>query len=71
MGCDSFNAATNDPFWYVVDVPFARIITYSTDSNYTEGSPQHAWLKDQLELANTAAERAVRPWVLLAGHKPM
>lgn len=69
--CDSFNAADHDPFWYTVEVPHATVITYSTDSNYSVGSPQRRWLEAELAKANSLASRAARPWLLVAGHKPM
>jgi hypothetical protein len=67
----SFEFSEGNPYWYAVDAGHARIITYSTDSDLTESSPQRQWLKTELEAANTPAARAVHPWVLLMGHKPM
>ena len=67
----SFDFATGNPYWWAVDVGHARIITYSTDTNLTAGSPQRKWLQVELEAANTAKARAAHPWVLLMGHKPM
>eukprot|EP00747_Dinoflagellata_sp_TGD_P180773 gnl/TRDRNA2_/TRDRNA2_33810_c0_seq1.p1 gnl/TRDRNA2_/TRDRNA2_33810_c0~~gnl/TRDRNA2_/TRDRNA2_33810_c0_seq1.p1 ORF type:complete len:368 (+),score=35.78 gnl/TRDRNA2_/TRDRNA2_33810_c0_seq1:78-1106(+) len=70
-GCDSFNAVEGDPFWYAVNVGHARLVTYSTDSNYSKGSKQYEWLRRELSMANRPEKRAVRPWLLLFGHKPM
>ena len=70
--CDSFNgAADTDPWWYSVALPHATLVTYSTDSNMSAGSRQYEWLARELAAANTPAARAERPWLLLAGHKPM
>lgn len=70
--CDSFNGAADaDPWWYSIDVPYATLVTYSTDSNYTRGSRQYQWLDAELARASAPEVRAVRPWLLLAGHKPM
>ena len=35
--------------------------------NYTQGSPQYAWLDATLG----AVDRSVTPWVVVAGHRPM
>ena len=67
----SFDQTEGDPYWWAVDAGYARIVTYSTDSNLTKGSAQYLWLADELEAANTPAARAERPWLLLMGHKPM
>jgi hypothetical protein len=67
----SFGNAVGNPFWWAADAGHARIITYSSDSNLTKGSAQYAWLAAELAAANAPAARAVHPWLLLMGHKPM
>jgi hypothetical protein len=67
----SFDFSEGNAYWWSVNVGHAKIITYSTDSNLTTGSPQREWLKKELEAANQPESRASHPWVLLMGHKPM
>jgi hypothetical protein len=54
----SFDFSDGNPYWYALNAGHARIITYSTDSNLTEGSPQRLWIKKELEAANTPGEWA-------------
>ena len=38
----------------------------------TEGiRAQYEWLVADLEAANTPENRAMRPWIIVMGHKPM
>ena len=67
----SFDNVVEQPFWYALDYGHARVITYSTDTNLTKGSPQYQWLAAELAHADLPASRATHPWVLLMGHKPM
>lgn len=67
----SFDNIVEQPFWYALDYGYARVITYSTDTNLAKGSPQYNWLAAELAHADLPASRATHPWVLLMGHKPM
>lgn len=68
-----FAPASNSgsPYWYSWSYRSARFIVISTDSDYTPGSPQHRWLEMELAAADTPEARAVRPWVIVTGHKPI
>jgi len=68
---ESYGNSVGNPFWYGVNHGHARIITWSSDSNLTKGSPQWLFLEKELEKANTPSARATHPWLLLMGHKPM
>jgi hypothetical protein len=39
----------------------------STEHNYTIGSPQWLWLKNDLE----NVDRAITPWIVFGGHRAM
>lgn len=67
----SYANSVGGPFWYGINAGHARIITWSSDSNLTKGSPQYMYLEEELAKANTPAARATHPWLLLMGHKPM
>jgi hypothetical protein len=57
---------TNEP-WWSYDVGLIHFVGMSTEHNYTEGSPQWRWLKNDLETVN----RTATPWVIFGGHRAM
>jgi len=62
--------------WYSFVLGPMRIIMIWSDAFVQPGletlaSKQHAWLEVQLAHANTAIERQKRPWIIVAGHRPM
>lgn len=58
-------------FWYERSVPGVQIIIMSTEHSFTVGSSQFTWLDNVLETANLPENRAIRPFVIVYGHKPM
>jgi Calcineurin-like phosphoesterase len=59
--------ASVDAPWWSYDVGLVHLIGISTEHNYTTGSPQWLWLKDDLESIN----RTITPWVIFGGHRAM
>eukprot|EP00057_Strongylocentrotus_purpuratus_P016056 XP_011670530.1 PREDICTED: iron/zinc purple acid phosphatase-like protein isoform X1 [Strongylocentrotus purpuratus] len=63
-----------DEMWYSFDMGKAHFVSYSTEiyftgySDYLQRS-QIEWLRDDLQRANK--ERAIRPWIIAFGHRPM
>lgn len=63
---NSEKCTTNEP-WWSYDVGLIHFVGMSTEHNYTEGSPQWKWLKNDLETVN----RTLTPWVIFGGHRAM
>jgi hypothetical protein len=61
-----FPAKTDTP-WWSYEVGLIHFIGMSTEHNYTTGSPQWLWLKNDLE----KVDRAVTPWIIFGGHRAM
>lgn len=57
----------NALFWYSFDYGSAHIVHISSEHDFTPGSPQFAWLEQDLK----AVDRAVTPWLIVASHRPM
>jgi hypothetical protein len=55
--------------WWSQDVGLAHLISMSSEKDYSEGSPQYAWLQQDLEAANS--NRAQRPWIIMMAHRPL
>ncbi|XP_067932184.1 acid phosphatase type 7-like [Watersipora subatra] len=59
--------------WYSFDAGLAHFISYSTEVYFTDGqvyvARQYEWLQQDLAEANR--NRAVRPWIIAFGHRPM
>uniref|UniRef100_A0A3B3V190 Purple acid phosphatase n=1 Tax=Poecilia latipinna TaxID=48699 RepID=A0A3B3V190_9TELE len=66
-----------ESLWYSWDLGSAHIISFSTEVYfYLEYGmdlifKQYNWLKQDLEEANKPENRAVRPWIITMGHRPM
>lgn len=56
-------------FWWSFDVGFAHFTMISSEHDYSPGSPQYEWIKNDLEKANS--RRNIRPWIFVTAHKPM
>jgi len=67
-----FTMPGNNNMWYSFDVGPLHILSFSTESSwgmpYTPGSPQYAFIEQDLKAA--AANRANVPWILVVGHRP-
>jgi hypothetical protein len=59
--------ATTDKPWWSYDVGLIHFVGMSSEHNFTTGSEQWLWLKNDLE----SVDRAVTPWVLYGSHRPM
>jgi acid phosphatase type 7 len=59
--------AKNDMPWWSYDIGLIHLVGISTEHNFTIGSPQWIWLKN--DLANV--DRAVTPWIIFGGHRAM
>ena len=44
-----------------------HFVSISTEHDFRRGSPQYAWLVNDLQLIN----RTLSPWVVFSGHRPM
>ncbi|XP_029937763.1 acid phosphatase type 7 isoform X1 [Myripristis murdjan] len=66
-----------ESLWYSWDLGSAHIISLSTEVYFylMFGQEllfkQYEWLKKDLEEANKPENRAVRPWIITMGHRPM
>ncbi len=63
--------AESEGFYYTRQVPGAQLIFMSTEHSFTAGSSQFTWLENVLETANLPENRAIQPFVIIYGHKPM
>ncbi len=59
-------SVTNKP-WWSYDVGLIHFVGMSTEHNFTTGSEQWHWLRN--DLANV--DRSVTPWVVFGGHRAM
>ncbi|CAH1784387.1 unnamed protein product [Owenia fusiformis] len=63
--------------WYSFNVGLAHIVAISTEvyfyTNYgtKQIQEQYKWLQRDLEVAASAENRKIRPWIIVFGHKPM
>ncbi|KAJ8605507.1 hypothetical protein CTAYLR_000037 [Chrysophaeum taylorii] len=51
--------------WWSRTVGLARVVTMATEYNFTRGSPQWEWLRDDL----ASVDRSVTPWIIFGGHR--
>jgi len=82
MPCDESGGTEN--MWYSFNYGQAHFVSISTETDFP-GSPegqgslandgpfgdQLGWLEADLARADSPAERAVRPWVFVSGHRPI
>lgn len=54
-------------FWWSLDQGSVHIAMINTELPLAAGSPQHVWLAADL----AAVDRAVTPWVIVSGHRPL
>lgn len=59
----------NGNFWFTFTVGSIKVISLSSQSNYTQGSPQWLWAKQ--ELTHAAANRHNVPWIFVTIHRPL
>ena len=57
----------NGIWWYSYDYGMVHFTVFSTEHNFTSGSPQYQWLLHDLKSVN----RKTTPWLILLGHRPM
>lgn len=74
----SFNKGKQNNFYYSFNVGPVHFISFSTEFYYyVEYSGrealqlQYEWLEKDLAQASSPSERAVRPWIVVFGHRPM
>uniref|UniRef100_A0A3Q2ZCJ5 Purple acid phosphatase n=1 Tax=Kryptolebias marmoratus TaxID=37003 RepID=A0A3Q2ZCJ5_KRYMA len=66
-----------ESLWYSWNLGSAHIISFSTEVYFylKYGKDllfkQYEWLKNDLEEANKPENRALRPWIITMGHRPM
>ena len=61
-------------YWYSWDIQKVHFIAYSTEvyfANTEDIERQYRWLEQDLIKANSAKNRAERPWIIAYGHRPM
>ena len=61
------NGNGNQPWWYSFEYGLVHFTVFSTEHNFTRGSPQHMWLMNKLKSVN----RSRTPWLILATHRPL
>eukprot|EP01137_Pigoraptor_chileana_P005746 Opistho-2@49209 len=57
--------------WFAFDYSFIHFISISTEHATDSSSEQWRWLAEELERSNTEAQRAVTPWLIVYGHRPL
>merc|ERR1719247_190652 len=58
-------------FFYSFDYGPVHFVSYSSEHTFTKGSQQHAFLQRDLAAAAAPAARALRPWIVVFGHRPL
>ena len=56
----------NQPWWYSFEYGLVHFTVISTEHNFTRGSPQYTWLKNDLKSVN----RSRTPWLIMTQHRP-
>ncbi len=54
-------------WWYSFDYGIVHYTVFSTEHNFTAGSPQHQWLAADLK----SVDRSVTPWLVVMSHRAM
>ena len=57
----------NSLWWYSYDYGMVHFTVFSTEHNFTVGSPMYRWLERDLK----SLDRKLTPWVIVVGHRPM
>ena len=57
----------NSLWWYSYDYGLAHFTVFSTEHNFTAGSPLYQWLERDLK----SVDRRKTPWLIVVGHRPM
>jgi len=57
----------NGNFWYSIDYGNVHFTMFSTEHNFTIGSPQYNWIEQDFKKANM---KNPRPWIIFSGHRP-
>eukprot|EP01102_Stenamoeba_stenopodia_P015769 TRINITY_DN5425_c0_g1_i1.p1 TRINITY_DN5425_c0_g1~~TRINITY_DN5425_c0_g1_i1.p1 ORF type:complete len:512 (+),score=90.16 TRINITY_DN5425_c0_g1_i1:56-1591(+) len=70
----SFNSShtgemNSTSFWWSLDYAQVHIVTLSGVHDFKNGSEQYAWI--EADLAQAAANRKIRPWIIVTCHYPM
>jgi len=56
----------NQNNWFSVDLPLVHFTVFSTEHNFSMGSPQYQWLEADLAKVNHSKQ-----WLIVSGHRPM
>ena len=57
----------NSIWWYSYDYGLVHFTVFSTEHNFTAGSPLYQWLERDLK----SVDRDKTPWLIAVGHRPM
>ena len=57
----------NQPWWYSFEYGLVHFTILSSEHNFTSGSQQYTWLKNDLKSVN----RSRTPWLILILHRPI
>ena len=57
----------NQPWWYSFEYGLVHFTVLSTEHNFTQGSPQHTWLRNEL----SSVDRSRTPWLIVSCHRAM
>ena len=52
--------------YYSFDYGLVHFVVFSTEHNFTVGSPQHLWVEEDLR----SVDRTRTPWLIVTGHRP-
>lgn len=58
---------SNGVFWYSYDYAMVHTVMLSSEHDLSLGSPQHAWLAEDLAAVN----RTTTPWIIVELHRPL
>jgi hypothetical protein len=61
------SANSNGVFWYSFDFGTVHTTVISSEHDLSPGSPQHAWLEQDLQSVN----RTTTPWLVVETHRPL
>lgn len=57
----------NSLWWYSYDYGMVHFTVFSTEHNFTAGSPMHKWLENDIKSVN----KDLTPWLIVVGHRSM
>lgn len=69
-------SGSNSSEYYSFNYGHVHVVAINTEAplqglaDFSAGSAQYQWLEEDLKTANLPENRAMRPWIILMGHRP-